>query len=165
MILAITGHRPQRLNFNMDVNHKDWDKVKTWLKEKIIELNVDIVFCGMAEGCDIMTGIVVCDLIDAGYKINLVCVLPCKDYGKKNKYFGKLKKYASKWIELSDEFYKGCDNIRDKYMADNCDIMIAIWDGNKNGGVWSTINKAKIAGKKIIYCPKDAINLDNFNYI
>ena len=27
-------------------------------------------------------------------------------------------------------------------------------DGNKSGGVWSTIRKAQKAGTQIIYCPK-----------
>ena len=30
-------------------------------------------------------------------------------------------------------------------------------DGNKSGGVWSTIRKAQKAGKKIIYCPKEIL--------
>ena len=64
---------------------------------------------------------------------------------------------ASEWIELSDEFYKGCDNVRDQYMVDHCDVLLAVWDGIKSGGVWSTIRKAQKAGKKIIYCPKEIL--------
>ena len=59
---------------------------------------------------------------------------------------------------MSDEFYKGCDNVRDQYMIDHCDVLLAIWDGNKSGGVWYTIRKAQKAGKKIIYCPEDILN-------
>ena len=65
---------------------------------------------------------------------------------------------ADEWVELSDEFYKGCDNVRDQYMVDHCDVLLAIWDGNKSGGVWSTIRKAQKAGKKIIYCPKEILS-------
>ena len=43
-------------------------------------------------------------------------------------------------------------------MVDHCDVLLAIWDGNKSGGVWSTIRKAQKAGKKIIYCPKEILN-------
>ena len=42
-------------------------------------------------------------------------------------------------------------------MVDNCDVLLAIWDGNKSGGVWSTIRKAKKACKKIIYCPQEIV--------
>ena len=43
-------------------------------------------------------------------------------------------------------------------MVDHCDVLLAIWDGNKSGGVWSTIRKAQKAGKKIIYCPKEILS-------
>lgn len=89
--------------------------------------------------------------------IKLHCILPCKNYNSSHKYYKFLKLKASEWIELSDEFYKGCDNVRDQYMVDHCDVLLAVWDGIKSGGVWSTIRKAQKAGKKIIYCPKEIL--------
>ena len=44
-------------------------------------------------------------------------------------------------MNRSLEFYKGGDNVRDQYIVDHCDVLLAIWDGNKSGGVWSTIRK------------------------
>ncbi len=38
------------------------------------------------------------------------------------------------------------------------DILLAIWDGDKSGGVWSTIRKDQKAGKNIIYCPKEILS-------
>ena len=37
------------------------------------------------------------------------------------------------------------------------DVLLAIWDGKKSGGVWSTIRKAQKAGKQIVYCPKEVL--------
>ena len=48
-------------------------------------------------------------------------------------------------------------------MVDHCDALLAIWDGNKSGRVWSTIRKAEKAGKKIVFCPKEVIIHDK-NY-
>ncbi len=42
-------------------------------------------------------------------------------------------------------------------MVDHCDVLLAIWDGKKSGGVWSTIRKAQKAGKQIVYCPKEVL--------
>ena len=70
-------------------------------------------------------------------------------------WFAVLKKDADEWIELSDEFYKGCDNVRDQYMVDYSDKLFAIWDGIKAGGVWSTIRKAQKKGIDIIYYSKE----------
>ena len=83
----------------------------------------------------------------------------CKKY--ENKYYKFLKLKATEWVELSDIFYKGCDNVRDQYIVGKCDVLLAIWDGNKSGGVWSTIRKAQKAGKRIIYCPKEVLEFHN----
>ena len=37
-------------------------------------------------------------------------------------------------------------------MVDHCDVLLAIWDGNKSGGVWSTIRKAQKADKTVSLC-------------
>ena len=107
----------------------------------------------MASGCDMVFGFIstFCKLAP---KARLHCILPCKGYNSSHQYYEILKENADEWVELSDEFYKGCDNVRDQYMVDHCDVLLAIWDGNKSGGVWSTIRKAQKAGKTIIYCPK-----------
>lgn len=96
-------------------------------------------------------------ILKEGLGCKLHCVLPCKNYNSSHKLYNSIKEHADEWVELSDEFYKGCDNVRDQYMVDHCDILLAIWDGNKSGGVWSTIRKAQKAGKKIIYCPKEIL--------
>lgn len=42
-------------------------------------------------------------------------------------------------------------------MVDHCDVLLAVWDGIKSGGVWATIRKAQKAEKQIIYCPKEVL--------
>lgn len=121
----------------------------------------------MANGSDILIGLNTCVIkeryraaspeLEKNRNLKLHCILPCKNYNSSNKYYNKLKTEADEWIELSDEFYKGCDNARDQYMVDHCDVLLAVWDGIKSGGVWSTIRKAQKAGKKIIYCPKEIL--------
>lgn len=167
MKVALTGHRPQRLGLpelDFEVTHK-WRKIIDWLKGQILVFNVTDTYCGMASGCDIAWGIASLEFNNETSvkkynrgKIKLHCILPCKDYNNHIRWHNLLKLGADEWIELSDEFYKGCDNARDQYMIDHCDVLIAIWDGNKSGGVWSTIRKAQKAGKKIVYCPKEFLN-------
>jgi len=159
MNVALTGHRPQRLGYR-ELNlytFAEWRKIIDWLKEKIIELNVTDAYCGMASGCDIAYGIAIYELKREGYEINLHCVLPCQNYNSKIGWHKYLKECADEWIELSDEFYKGCDNVRDQYMVDHSDKLFAIWDGNESGGVWSTIQKAKEKGIEVICYPKELL--------
>lgn len=159
MRMALTGHRPERLGYPKldDYVDMEWRILIDWLKEKIVELNVTDVYCGMADGCDIAYGIAAISLKEKGYDVKLHCVLPCKNYNSSNPWYKDLKEDADEWVELSDEFYKGCDNVRDQYMVDHSDKLFAIWDGNKSGGVWSTIRKAQKKGLDIVYYPKDKL--------
>ena len=163
---ALTGHRPERLGYpELDFETStEWRQIINWLKEKILEMGITNAYCGMATGSDIAYGIAVLELnnetwankIDRPH-INLHCILPCKNYNNKISWHKHLKGYADEWIELSEEFYKGCDNVRDQYMIDHSDKLFAIWDGNKSGGVWSTIRKAQKKNIDIIYYPKEKL--------
>ena len=164
MKVGVTGHRNQRLGLPEDEASKEWEHIRCWISHelsKCIQICTEInepleLYCVMASGSDIAFAIagVSMHYIDS---IKLHCILPCKDYNSSHKYFKFLKMKSDEWIELSNEFYKGCDNVRDQYIVDHSDVMLAIWDGNKSGGVWSTIRKAQKAGKRIIYCPKELL--------
>jgi uncharacterized phage-like protein YoqJ len=154
--VALTGHRPERLGYAKDTYATiDWERMIDWLKLKIKENAITDVYCGMANGCDIAYGIAALGLKEERCPVKLHCILPCKNYNSSNVWYGKLKKIADEWIELSDDFYKGCDDARDQYMVDHSNKLIAVWDGNKSGGVWSTIRKAQKKGIDIIYYPKE----------
>lgn len=167
MRVALTGHRPERLGFSeLDFETPfEWRRIIDWLKDQLLILDATDTYCGMASGCDIAFGIATMEINNETWvkkyydrnKISLHCVLPCKNYNNHIKWHEILKYGADEWIELADEFYKGCDNVRDQYMVNHCDVLIAIWDGNKSGGVWSTIRKAQKADKTIIYCPKEIL--------
>ena len=152
---ALTGHRPERLGYSSNLYHPDWYRVINWMKEMIQEYQITDVYSGMADGCDMAFALAAIKIKQCGYPLKLHCVLPCKNYQSSHVLYQYIKLRADEWIELSDEFYKGCDNIRDQYMVDHSDLLLAVWDGNKSGGVWSTIRKAQKKNVEIIYYPKE----------
>ncbi len=161
MKIALTGHRPKRLSLPDDEKSNEWLYITNWLNtvifnEFIHNQHIDF-YCGMASGSDITLGIIVSEMKRMGKDVSLHCILPCKNYNSSHPYYNEIKNAADEWVTLADNFYKGCDNVRDQYMVDHCDILLAVWDGNKSGGVWSTIRKAQKIGKKIIYCPKEVL--------
>lgn len=155
--VALTGHRPQRLKYSNYLESEEWQVIIKWLKEKIVIFHVTDAYCGMAEGCDCAYALAVIELKKEGYNINLHCVLPCDNYQCNYYVYETIKKYADTWTSLSKEFYKGCDNVRDQYIVDHSDKLIAIWDGIKSGGVYSTIRKAQKKNLEIIYYPKEEL--------
>lgn len=152
---ALTGHRPERLGYSSNLYHPDWYKVINWMKEMIQEYQITDVYSGMADGCDMIFAMAAIQIKQYGYNIKLHCVLPCKNYQSSHVLYQYIKLRADEWIELSDEFYRGCDNIRDQYIVDHSDLLLAVWDGKKSGGVWSTIRKAQKKNVEIIYYPKE----------
>lgn len=53
-------------------------------------------------------------------------------------------------IYISKEYEKDCMLMRNKFMVDNSNFVIAMWDGRKRGGTYYTLNYAKKLNKQII---------------
>lgn len=163
MKLALTGHRNQRLSLPTDEKDARWNPIKGWMKQMIKDAiyasgdNYVEVICGMASGCDIAFGLAAKELIDSGEPVVLHCVLPCDRYNSSSPYYSELESISAQWTVMRRKFEKGCDNLRDAFMVDNCDTLLAVWDSNKSGGVWSTIQKAEKQHKRIIYIPEDIL--------
>ena len=52
---------------------------------------------------------------------------------------------------VSNHYHRGCMQLRNQYMVDNSDLVLAIWNGKESGGTWNTIKYARKQGKKIQY--------------
>lgn len=153
--MALTGHRPERLNYSQYLDTDDWRRMIDWLKEQIKTLGVTDAYCGMADGGDCAYAVAIIELKKENYPIKLHCVLPCDNYNNSHYLYGHFKKNADTWTSLSKEYYKGCDDVRDQYMVDNSDKLFAVYDGIKVGGVYSTIRRAQKKKLDIIYYPKE----------
>lgn len=144
MKVAITGHRPQRLNGH----GKD---VKRWIAKELSKIECDEAYTGMAMGTDqIFANVAI------SKDIPLVCCYPYR----KNKFHPDEQKIidSAKDVEfISEEFSKKAYWIRDKYMVDHCDVLLAVWDGEKSGGTWITVEYAQKIGKPIIFYPKERL--------
>lgn len=150
MIIAMTGHQHERLGLPIDVSKNEWDKVIKWIRYEIIESGADEVFSGMAHGSDMAMAYAAADLKKHGWDGRLTLVCPCVGYGSTDPMYEYIFERADRVISMHPEWQKGADDERDEFMAANCDVMLSIFDGQKHGGCWSTINKAIKHGKKVI---------------
>ena len=136
MILTVTGHRPQRL--------KGQEKlIKRWAKTQLIHLQPSILYNGMAQGADQIVAIAAKEL-----NIPIICCYP---------FFKTTFHPIEEWIMennnvifTSSAFSKQSYIIRDKYMVDHSDIVLAVWDGIRQGGTYITREYAIKQGKKVI---------------
>ena len=142
---AFSGHRNLKENFS-----------QIFLEENIlnaIERGYDTFLVGMALGFDTKAFLVL-EKLRKKYKIKIIACIPCSEqpdkfsFEDKENYY-KMIKSADEQILISPSYYKGCMQKRNRFMVDNCSLLIAYLTENK-GGTFTTCNYAEKKGVEII---------------
>jgi predicted Rossmann fold nucleotide-binding protein DprA/Smf involved in DNA uptake len=150
MRVAVTGHRPQRLNGKEAV-------VGQWLSSELKNLLEEdragrlTAYTGMAQGVDQIFALQCLKL-----NIPVYCIYP---YERKN--FHPEEEYiieqAAGVVSLQSHYSRNSYYKRDCYLVDNCDILLAVYDGIPVGGTYLTVEYAKKQNKPIIYLPQEIL--------
>ena len=150
MILAVTGHRPNRLNNEYDGIGPCSDYIRKKLKEKIIQYDATKLISGMALGVDMIFAELA---IEMG--IPLCAAVP---------FYGQEKIWAEsskeRWVKALDEaqeiqivspggYTPWKMSVRNEWMVDNCEVLLAVWNGDKKGGTANCVKYAKKVGRTI----------------
>jgi uncharacterized phage-like protein YoqJ len=150
MIVAFTGHRPEKLG-GYKLPNPIYIKVCQQIESTLKELNPEKVISGMALGVDQWAA-----FISYKLKIPFIAAIPFINQESKwptfsQETYNKLIKLASEKVIVSDgEYSANKMQIRNEWMVDRCDQLIAIWDGS-SGGTGNCVNYAKSKNKSIIY--------------
>lgn len=165
MKIAITGHRPNKLGNDYDLTSPLIKKIKdriliiimnnsspTQLDNKEITL-----ISGMALGIDTLFAKIAIE-----NNIPFIAAIPCVEQYKMwpdesiDRYFDIVNHPLCTQHYCTDSVYNTtCMQIRNEWMVDNCDILIAVWDGS-SGGTANCVKYAESKNKQIIYInPKE----------
>lgn len=154
MIIACTGHRPDKLP-NKETGYilpnPTYIKVCKEIEKHLLQLKPEKVISGMALGADQYFAFVATKL-----NIPFIAAIPFEGQESawpfQSQYLYKvLLKYACEKVIVSPGGYSAYKmQIRNEWMVDKCDILLAIWDGS-SGGTANCINYAKLKNKSIIY--------------
>ena len=147
---CFTGHRPDK----MELSEKE---VKPLLKKAIEEaiLKGYVTFItGMAMGTDIWAAEIVLEQKKKNKDLHLICALPHPDFESRRSSvekmrFNRIIKNADLVKEINDRYFAGCYQVRNKWMVDKSNLVIAVFSGQKSG-TKNTIDYAKRKGIKII---------------
>lgn len=150
--VCFTGHRPQVAG-----KYKEWieSKLRQAIKAVIIENGIDYFISGGALGVDQWAAQSVIDLKSEFPHIRLTIArpFPSQDHvweEGQQAYYRNLCKAANSVVDVNQGEYAAWKyHARDKWMVDNSIIVIAVWNGQKNGGTAATVRLAKSAKKKI----------------
>jgi uncharacterized phage-like protein YoqJ len=154
-ICSFTGYRPKKLYESLGEN--GLPALKERLRAEVDELLCDdfsTFQCGMALGSDMLFADVVLEYKRKYPRVKLIAVVPC--IGQENSWNEKQKLKYQQLLEGASEvkiisnreYFDGCMQIRNRELADSCDLLLAVYDG-KRGGTMQTVELAKKQGKKI----------------
>jgi len=154
---SFTGYRPSKLPFKNNYNCEEYKLLCEALEKEIrlmINNGVKFFLTGMAQGVDMICGEIILKL-KKEFDIHLFCVIPCKNHflgwdSRNMVVYNKLIAEASGVVYTSEEEYsKGCMMKRNRYLVDNAECILAVFDGQK-GGTMFTVNYAKKMKKTIV---------------
>lgn len=155
MKLGITGHRPHPNLGGYDIPNPTYLKIYNALLENFKELNPECIVSGMAQGTDQWA---VKAAIELG--IPFIAAVPCDGHEsmwpeESKKEYHRLLSLAQNVVVVSPGPYGyvrvGNKNvnkmhIRNQWIIDNSDELLAVWNGYRQGGTFSAV---RMAEKKI----------------
>lgn len=162
MVVAITGHRPDKLN-NEYINKFDPRRMFDWygplskvifreLQELYRLHQVTKVIDGMAIGVDQIAAHAAINM-----DIPVFGAIPCDGQDKmwpletRHWYNYLLSQTYDHKIISPGPYAAWKMQKRNQWMVDNAATLIAVWDGKKSGGTWNCIEYAQSVNKPIIY--------------
>lgn len=158
---CFTGHRPQKLLCQFNEEHRMCLLIKEFLHgqiEALINKGVYHFLQGCAIGTDIWAAEEVVKIgIGHEPKITLdSCFAYRTNYEKGatewDRRLKEIMKFSQSQIFVSEEYSKDCFGKRDRYMVDNSDMVIGVFDRRlKYSGTAKTINYAKKLGRLVIF--------------
>lgn len=150
MIIGFTGHRPDKLG-GYKVPNPIYIKVCNEIERLLKELQPEKIISGMALGVDQWAAYIAFKL-----KIPFVAAVPFEGQeikwpAKSQELYHKLLNKASEVVVVSGGTYSASKlQVRNRWMVDYSDKMIAVWDGTP-GGTANCINYAESVKKEIIF--------------
>lgn len=151
MILSCTGHRPNKLNREFDMDGPMSFEIMTEVASSFDELKPDKILNGMALGFDqIVTRVAI---------LRNIPVVACVPYaGQEAKWsvaaqqrYRKLLDHPLVSVEIISDggFANWKLHYRNKHMINNSNALLACWNGEQDGGTYGTVQYANEKGLQV----------------
>ena len=148
MIIAFTGHRPEKLG-----GYNSQNPMQVWvfgqLKDTLVRLAPTKCISGMALGVDQIAARV-CSYLKIPWTaaipfVGQEAIWPCES---QQDYWDLIRKATDVMVCSSGGHSSEKYQIRDEWMVDHADLLVAVWDGTR-GGTGNTVKYAKLVKKPI----------------
>ncbi|MBR4235058.1 MAG: DUF1273 family protein [Clostridia bacterium] len=140
-VCAFTGHRPKRLAYLNRPESTEYKALKARLGERIDEMiseGCTHFLSGGALGIDTLCALIILEKREKDPHLTLEMVLPCPEQaelwsGADKSVHARLLERADIITETSREYTPACMHIRNRFMVDACDVLLAVYDGSAGG--------------------------------
>lgn len=168
--IALTGHRPPKLA-GYDYKNKFYinlyKKLNHIIEKALEEYSKLELHSGMALGADTIWAKSIIDM-KKKYPDRIIFIADVPSMEQYKLWFPESKELWEKLIAYADEIrtyddknigksYAYILNARNWGMIEPCEILIAIYNGDKTGGTANAVKYGKSKNKKIIYIPPDTL--------
>lgn len=155
---CFTGHRPGKIN-------RSENEIKLLLEKEIDNAiaNGYVTFIsGMAPGTDVWAAQIVLDKKNTDNNLHLICALPHPGFENRRSDVDKLQfreilEKADVVKLINEHYFTGCYQVRNKWMVDRSNLVIAVFNGTK-GGTKNTIDYAHKNGVSVRNVLKSKLN-------
>lgn len=155
---AFTGHRPAHFPFGDDERHPDCVRLKEALAEQIAQLakaSVRHFITGVAQGVDIWAAEAVLALRETDKALTLTCALPCADQAQywpqdQQARHAAIVERCDRSVTLFPAYTDGCMIMRNRWMVEHADLVLAVYDGSPRGGTAFTVRYAVSQEKQVV---------------
>ena len=163
---CFTGHRPKALPWKDNESDARCAALKSKIRfaaeNLIVEQGCERFISGMARGADLICAEVILALKNIYPHIKLECAVPNRAFTSSwpaddVRRYSSILTRADDIIFISEKkVYSVSDlMLRNIYMVDNSDIIIAVYIYGESGGTRNTINYAESKNKQIIIIPPE----------
>ena len=148
---CFTGHRPEKI----ELGEKEIKPLLEKAIDKAISEDFVTFITGMAMGTDIWAAEIVLDRKKKNKNLHLICALPHSGFENRRNFtekirFSKIIKKADLVKEINDHYFTGCYQVRNEWMVDRSNLVIAVFNGQKSG-----------TKNTVDYAIKKGININN----
>ena len=169
---AFTGHRPSGFSFGQDESDIMCRGIICALRvqiKRMYDMGVKTFYTGCATGVDTWAAEIVMDEKKYCKDMRLIAAVPFKgqdenwDISEKKRY-KEIIEGCDEVVTLSEKFYRGAFLKRDRYMVDNSDAVIAVYDeDNQSRGTGYTVRYALKKNKTVVIINPKNLDDKTFN--
>ena len=167
MYCCFTGHRPEQIHWISNECSDRYIGLKNILSDAIdqsIDDGYTDFFCGMARGIDTLAAQLVLEKSVLNPSIKLHAALPCPNQHerwpeKDKELFENILSLCDSKTLVSPFYTDSCMLNRNKFMVDNSQRVIAVWNGYFRGGTAFTVRYAKKRQREIFLIRPNDLSL------